>query len=139
MYFNMVHSVIEKFYNTVTRRDKDIKAMQMADWNREEREEMEDYIANTKVGIAAADKRIASLTRKIESKGKTAKIPEIVEVLEFVETDVLKPVDDKHGKDQKKLWTVRNLEHMQLQREASNLGDAYHSRLDAIRALMKQL
>jgi hypothetical protein len=135
----MVHSVIEKFYNTVTRRGKDIKAMQMADWNREERKELEDYIADTKVGIADSDKRIASLTRKIERKGKTAKIPEIVEVLEFVETDVLKPVDDKHGKDQRKLWTVRNLEHMQLQREAINLGDAYHSRLDAIRALMKQL
>jgi hypothetical protein len=135
----MVHSVIEKFYNTVTRRGKDIKAMQMADWNREERKELENYVADTKVGIADSDKRIASLTRKIERKGKTAKIPEIVEVLEFVETDVLKPVDDKHGKDQRKLWTVRNLEHMQLQREAINLGDAYHSRLDAIRALMKQL
>lgn len=135
----MVHGVIEKFYNKVTQRNKDITPMHMADWNQEERKELEKYMAEVKVGIAAADKRIASLTKKIESNGRTAKIPEIVEVVEFVETDVLKPVDDKCGKDQKKLWTVRNLGHMQLQREAMNLSDAYDSRLDAIKVLVKQL
>lgn len=134
----MVHRAIEKMFNVVTLQ-KSKKTMKMGAWNKAEQESMEKELQACKADIALLDKKIASLVHKIGQAGKTPQVPEIVAVIEFTDSDVLKPVEDKVNGDEKKLWTVRNLEHMQLEREMHNAAMAHESRVLAVESLEKQL